>query len=222
MASAAKRAQLHGAQVERRDAASHALGVDDRREKLPALVLLHLALGLVAPHLLVERIEQLLPGGRSGKGGSLVERAAKAPEIEQPLRRAVERHAHAVQQVDDGRRRLAHGLDRRLVGQKVAAVNGVVEVLVRGVAFALQVFGCVDAALRANRVRALDRNNRKQVNGAARFRNLDDGCEASQSSANHDDSWCCHGVFLLRDQGPKTRDQRSEIRDPFLAPGFRA
>ena len=185
-------AQFHGAQVEGGDAAGHALGVDDGGEKLPALVLLHLAFGLVAAHLLVERVEQLLAGGGAGKGGAVVERAAEAAEVEQPFGGAIEGHAHAVQQIDDRRSGLAHGLDRRLVGQKVAAVDGVVEVLVGGVALALQVLGGVDAALRADRVRALDRDDGEQVDRAAGLGDLDDRREPGQPSANHDDSGCCH------------------------------
>ncbi len=143
-------AQLHGAQVQGGDAAADALGVENGGEELPALVLLDLAFGLVAAHLLIERVEQLLPGGGAGKGGAVIERAAEAAEVEQPLGSAIEGHAHAVEQVDDAGRGLAHGLDRRLVGQKVAAVDGVVEVLVGGVALALQILGGVDAALCAD------------------------------------------------------------------------
>ena len=125
-----------------------------------------LAFGLVAAHLLVERVEQLLAGGRAGEGGAVVERAAEAAEVEQSLGRAVERHAHAVEQVDDAGRRVAHRLDRRLVGEEVAAVDRVVEVLPGGVALALQVLGGVDAALRAHRVRALHRHDREQIDRA--------------------------------------------------------
>ena len=89
-------------------------------------------------------------------------------------------------------RGLAHGLDGSLVGEEVAAVDGVVEVLGGGVALALQILGGVDAALRADRVRALDRDDGKQVDGAAGLGDLDDRRESGQSSANHDDSGCCH------------------------------
>ena len=87
---------------------------------------------------------------------------------------------------------LAHRLHRRLVGEEVAAVNGVVEVLPGGVAFALQILGRVDAALRAYRVRALDRHDGKQIDLAAHFGDLDSGREARQSAADDDDSWICH------------------------------
>ncbi len=184
--------QLHRAQVHGHDAARHAFAVDDGGEKLPAFELLDLAFGLVAAHLLVERVEQLLAGGRAGKCGAMVERAAEAAEIEQPFGRAVERNAHAVEQIDDRRRRLAHGLHRRLVGQKVAAIDRVVKVLRGGVALALQILGGVDAALRAHRVRALDRHDGEQVDRAAGLGNLDDRRKPRQPSANHDDSGCCH------------------------------
>ncbi len=131
-------AQLHGAQVHRGDAAGDALGVEDGGEELPAFVLVDFAFGLVAAHLLVERVEKLLAGGGAGERGAVIERAAEAAEVEQALGGAIEGHAHAVEQVDDGGRGLAHGLDGRLVGEEVAAIDGVVEVLGGGVAFALR------------------------------------------------------------------------------------
>jgi hypothetical protein len=183
---------FHGAEVHGDDAAGHAFAVDDGGEKLPALVLLDFALGLVAADLLVERVEQLLAGGCAGKGGAVVERAAETAEVEQTFGRAIEGDAHAVEQIDDGRRGLAHGFDRRLVGEKIAAVDGVVEVLRGGVAFALEIFGGVDAALRANRVRALDGNDGKQIDRAAGFGDFDYRGESGEASAHHDDSGCCH------------------------------
>jgi L-aminopeptidase/D-esterase-like protein len=61
-----------------------------------------------------------------------------------------------------------------------------------GVAFALQVLGGVDAALRAHRVRALYRDDREQVNLAAHLGDLDDGGEAGQAAAHHDNFRSCH------------------------------
>src|SRR4029077_12152361 len=102
-----------------------------------------------------ERVEKLLAGSSSGERGAIVERAAEAAEIEQTFGRAIDRTAHPFEQIDDARSCVAHGFYRRLVGEEVAAVDGVVEVLPRGIAFALQVLGGVDASLGANRVRAL-------------------------------------------------------------------
>src|SRR5208282_830941 len=102
----------HGAQVHGHDAARVSLAVDNGGEKLPSFELVYLAFGLEPPHLFVECVEQLLPGGRPGKRRAMVERAAEATEVEQPLGRAVEWNAHAIEQIDDRRRRLAHGLHR--------------------------------------------------------------------------------------------------------------
>ena len=72
-------------------------------------------------------------------------------------------------------RHVAHGLHGRLVGEEVAAVDRVVEVLPGGVALALQVLGGVDAALGADRVRPLDRDDGEEVNVTSHLGNLDGG-----------------------------------------------
>ncbi len=180
-------ADFHGAQIHGADAAADAVGIEHRGEKFPVLELRDLAFGLVAAHLLVERVEKLLAGGGAGEGGAVVERAAEAAEVEQAFRRAVEGHAHAVEQIDDAGRGFAHGLDRRLVGEEVAAVDGVVEVLPGGIAFALQILGGVDAALGADRVRALHRHDGEQVDVPAHLGDLDDGGKSGQPAADHDD-----------------------------------
>jgi hypothetical protein len=146
----------------------------------------------VAAYLFVESIEKLLAGGCAGKGGAVIERAAEAAEVEQTFGCAVEGDAHAVEQVDDAGARFAHGLDRRLVGEEVSAVDGVVEVLVGGVAFAFEILGGVDATLRTNRMRTLDRDDREEVNGTASLGDLDHRRQARQSTAHHNDSGCCH------------------------------
>ena len=150
------------------------------------------AFGFVAADLLVEGVEKLLAGGGAGEGGAVVEGATEAAEVEETFGGAVEGDAHAVEQVDDGGCGLAHGLDGRLVGEEVAAVDGVVEVLVGGVAFALEVLGGVDAALGADGVGALDGDDGEEVDAAAGFGDLDDGGEPGEASADHDDSGSCH------------------------------
>jgi hypothetical protein len=153
---------------------------------------LDFAFRLVAANLFVERVEKLLAGGGSREGGAMEEGATEAAEIEQALGGAVEGHAHAVEEVDDAGGGFAHGFDGRLVGKEVAAVDGVVEVLVGGVAFAFEVFGRVDAALGADGVGALDGDDGEEIDGAAGFGDLDDGCESGEASANDDDFGCCH------------------------------
>ena len=127
-----------------------------------------------------------MPGSGAGECGPVVERPAETAEIEEPFRSTIERHAHAVKQIDNPGRGFAHGFDRRLVGQEVSAVNGVVEVLPGGVALALEILGGIDAALGADRVRALYRNDGKQVHIAAHLGNLDDSRESGQPAADHD------------------------------------
>jgi hypothetical protein len=84
--------------------------------------------GLVAAHLLVEGVEELLARGGAGEGGAVEQRAAEAAEVEQALGRAVEGHAHAVEHEDDAGRGLGHALHGRLVGEEVAAVGRLFEV----------------------------------------------------------------------------------------------
>ena len=48
-------------------------------------MLADLALGLVPPHLLVERVEELLAGGCSGEGCAVEEGATEAAEVEEAL-----------------------------------------------------------------------------------------------------------------------------------------
>ena len=59
------------------------------------------------------------------------------------------------------------------------------------VALALEVLGGVDAALRADGVRALDRDDGEEVDLAAGFGDLDDGGESGEAAAYYDDSGCC-------------------------------
>src|SRR5437868_12095295 len=170
---------MHGA-----DAAANAVAVEHGGEKFPVLVLCNFALGFVTAHLLIERVKKLLTGGGAGKRGAVVKCPAETTEIEQAFRSAIEGHAHAVEEVDDSRRGIAHSFDRWLVGEKIAAVNRVIKVLPGGVAFAFQILGSIDAALRANRMRPLHGDDREQVDVAAHLRDLDHCCESGESAAH--------------------------------------
>ena len=89
-------------------------------------------------------------GGSAGEGGAVVKRASEAAKVQQAFGSAVEGHTHAVEQVDDTRCLVAHIFHRRLVRKEVATEDRVVEVLPGGIAFALQILGRVDAALRTH------------------------------------------------------------------------
>src|SRR5713226_6719984 len=179
-------AYLHRTQVHRADATTDAVAVEHGGQKLPVLVLPDLAFGLVAPHLLIERVKKLLARGSAGKSRAVVQSPAEPAKVEQALRSAVECDAHTVEQVDDRGRSLAHGFYGRLVGEEISAVDSVVEVLPGGIAFALQVLGRVDTALRTHRVRTLHGHDGEQVNLAAHLGDFDDGCQACQAAAYHD------------------------------------
>src|SRR5581483_6259677 len=141
---------FHAAQVHGADAAADAVAVEHGGEEFPGLVLGDFSFRLVAAHLLVERIQKLLARSGSGKCRAVEQRPAEAAEVKQSFGSAVEGNAHAIEQVDDAGRGVAHALYRRLVGEEVSAVNGVVEVLPGGVALALQVLGGIDTTLRTD------------------------------------------------------------------------
>src|ERR1043166_5862831 len=124
--------------------------VEDERHHLPVFKLPDFALNFVTSHLLVERVEELLARRSSGERGAVMFGAAETTKVEQAFVRTREGNAHAIEQVDDRRRHLTHRLRRRLVGEKVAAVNSVVEMFPGRIAFAFGVYGAVDAALRAH------------------------------------------------------------------------
>ena len=189
---------LHVAEVHGGDAAADAVFVKHGGHELPAFVLGDAAFGLVAADLLVEAVEELLAGCRACKRRPLIQRSAEAAEVEEAFGGAVERDAHTVEQVDDGGALGSHVLYGGLVGEEVAAIDGVVEVLGYGVALALEVFGGVDAALGADGVRALDGDDGKEVDDAAGFGDLDDGGETCEASSYDDDAGigdCCHGTL---------------------------
>jgi hypothetical protein len=94
----------------------------------------------------------------------LVERAAEEAQVVPPLLGPVEGHAHAVEEVDHARRPVRHLVDRGLLRQEVAAVDGLLEVLPLAEALlARDVVAGVDAALRAHGVAALDGDDAEEV-----------------------------------------------------------
>jgi len=97
--------------------------------------------------LFVQRIEELLAGGCTGKSSAPVFGAAECPEIEVSLGSAVEHHSHAIHQLYDGRRGMAHIADRCLIGEEIPPVYGVIKVLVWRIPFAGRLDATIDAAL---------------------------------------------------------------------------
>src|ERR1043166_7062439 len=130
--------------------------------------------------------------------------AAETAKIEQPFARTRERHAHAIEQVDDRGRHLAHCFRWRLIGEKVAAVDRVVKVQPGGIVFAFGVNGAVDAALCANRVRTLHGNDRKQIDSVTTLSDLHRGGETGEPTANDRDlqTITCHYLMMPPNSPP--------------------
>ncbi len=143
---------LAGDQVAGDDAARLAVD-DDQLEHLVPGELLDGAGGDLALHGLVGADQQLLAGLAAGveRAGDL--HAAERAVVEQAAVLTGERDALRDALVDDVRADLGQSVDVRLPRAVVAALDGVVEQPVDGVAVLLVVLGRVDAALGGDRVR---------------------------------------------------------------------
>ena len=97
-------------------------------KEVPKLVLLYLTRDFPAADLLVQCVEQLLPRRRAGKCRPLEERAAEPPLVAKTLWRAIERNAQPIHEIDDLGAPFGHFLDRRLMLQKISAVDRVIKV----------------------------------------------------------------------------------------------
>src|SRR5205085_5225012 len=113
---ATQRANLHRAHVLRHDPYARTAFIKYWPEEFPEFVFSDQTSRLPAAGLLIERVKQLLPCGRTRKKSPLEERAAEESKIALSFRRAIERHAHAIEQIDNPRRPVAHLEHRRLVG----------------------------------------------------------------------------------------------------------
>ena len=147
------RLDLAGDQVAGDDAAGLAVD-DDELEHLVPGELLHGAGGDLALHRLVGADQQLLAGLAAGveRAGDL--HAAERAVVEQAAVLAGEGDALRDALVDDVHADLGEAVDVRLARAVVAALDGVVEEPVDGVAVLLVVLGRVDAALGRDRVGA--------------------------------------------------------------------
>src|SRR6185369_3653681 len=133
------------------------------------------AVYFVTTDLFVECVEKLLTGRSSSECGAVMFSAAEAAKVEQSFRGAREGNTHAIEEIDDRRRHFAHRFRGWLVRQKVAAVNSVIEMFPRRIAFAFSVDGSIDSALRADRMRALHGHDGKQIDSMAGLRDFHGG-----------------------------------------------
>jgi len=151
------------------------------------LVLRDLAFALEATDLFIEGVNQLLTGRRSREVCALVERATEESQVTLTFERAVERHAHAVEEVDDLRRPVRHFVHRWLVREEVATVDRFIKVLVfRVTLLARDLVAGVDAALSADRVRALHGNDGEEIDADAGLCNAHGCGETCKASTDND------------------------------------
>jgi hypothetical protein len=101
--------------------------VEHQRHHFPAFVFLDETGNFEPSHLLIQRVQQLLAGRCSRERGAMMFRPAKTAEIQETFTGPGERHAHAIEKVNNRGRHFAHGFRRRLMGKKVTAVNRVVK-----------------------------------------------------------------------------------------------
>ena len=186
--------KLHRYQILANRPPAAARRVEHRLQEVPELPFLHLSLDLKTPHLLVERVEELLAGGRAGKGGSFVEGAPEATLITKPLGCAIEGHPQPIHQIDDPGAPVGHLLHRRLVLEEVSPVDSVVEMFPLGVPLLpREGIDAVDAPLRTHTVRALHRHKAHEVNLKAQFGQTHGGRESGETAANNENTGLGHG-----------------------------
>ena len=181
--------QVQGAlgHVQRQHAAAGAVGVHDQVER----EVFDEELRVVCQRLLVQRMQDRVAGAVGGGAGALGDalavvggHAAERALVDLALVGAAERHA-LVLEFDDRRDRLAaHVLDRVLVAQPVAALDGVVEVEAPVVLAHVAERGG-DAALRRHRVRT-GREHLADAGGLqALLGQAEGGAQAGAAGADH-------------------------------------
>src|SRR5262249_54566317 len=141
---------------------------------------------LPSTNLFIERVEQLLAGGSACKRRSLVKCPAESAAVDRPFGRTVEWNPQPIEQVDHSRSPVAHFFDRRLMLKEIAAVNGVVEMQMLGIALAAgHIADAVDAALSTDRVRSFDRYHRNQVDRDSHLAELHGARQPRQPAADN-------------------------------------
>ena len=188
--------QFQRPQVHRYQAATNLMIVEHQRQHLPGFIFLNPARHFVTPHLFIERVQELLARRSAGKCGAMMFGAAEAARVQESFLRARKGNSHAIEEVDNCGGHFAHRFRGWLIREKVPAVNGVVKMFPRRIAFALGVDRAVDAALRANRVRALHRHDGKEIDVMTGFGNLHPSRQSGKAAADYCDlDSCRHKSF---------------------------
>ena len=193
------------------DAAAAAL-VDDERghEHLDV----HLDPALVGA--LDERVQQVVAGLVGAVAGARIPGAAERPLGDAPVVQTAERAAPVVHLEDDARSVAGHLDGGVLVGQVVAALDGVEGVLLGRVVVAVGVVGerRVDAALRGAGVTAAGVDLAEDRHVQAGRLGLHGGAEPREPAADHDELMVWHALPLSspRPRGPRCRRRRRRCR----------
>ncbi len=185
-------------EVPRHDAAADALVVHDQVER----EILDKELGVVAQRLLIERVDDRVPGAVGGGAGAVgrgavavfLHVAAERALIDLPEFGARERHAEMLE-LDDRRDRLAaHVFDRVLVAEPVRPLDRVVHVPAPVVVAHVAERGG-DAALRRDRV-AARRKYLRDAGGLQPFERRAQGRAQTRAAGADDDDI----VFMIGDR----------------------
>ena len=177
--------QFQRLQIHRNQTATNLIIVQNEREHFPAFVFIDFSRRFPFTNLFIERVKKLLTRRCARKSRSMMQSSAETPKIEKAFLRPRKRNAHSIEQIDDLRRHLAHLLHGRLVRQKIAAVNRVVEMFPRRIAFAFRVYRAVNSALSADRMRAFYRNDRNQIDFVPGFGNFHRRRKSRQTAADN-------------------------------------
>src|SRR5439155_10404313 len=179
--------QFQRPQVHRSQAAATLITVEHQGQHGPGFIFLNPARHFVTPHLFIERVQELLARRSAGKCGAMMFGAAEAAKVQESFLRARKGNSHAIEEVDDCGGHFAHRFRGWLIREKVPAVNGVVKMFPRRIAFTLSIDCAVDTTLRADRMRALDRHDGKEIDVMTGFSDLHRRRETGEPAADYRD-----------------------------------
>ena len=176
---------LHSSQILCYNAFADAVVIEDQVDHFPVLVFGNETENLLMAHLLIQSIKQLLTGGGTGKSGTFILNAAETTQIQQALAGSGKLYTHSVHCIDQTGSILHQTAYRRLVSQKVAAVNSIIKMLVNTVVLTFGIQCRINAALRTDGVRALHRHQRDQIDRDLLFSYLQCGHQTGQTAADN-------------------------------------
>lgn len=100
-----------------------------------------------------------------------------------------------IEHFDQFRSQFNHTANGFLVSQEVAAIDGIVKMLVDGVVLTFGVHAGVNAALRTNRMRTLNRAKGEEIDFATGFADLHSGHQARKAAANNNNFFTRFPLF---------------------------